>query len=198
MKDICPATSTCLSMRRLAFLAAASIGLGVATLNQPASFAGHLQPIKSELRPGGSLSHTNLSGTYLNRFNLSGAKLFEANLSGAILRRANLSGANLMGANLTRSDLSGANLSEAKLRRATLAGANLNEANLSGADLKGSVLSGADLSRAKLPDFHPGITIYGCPSSLPKGWVCEKGTSGRANLKKDGRQGHNREREKVR
>ena len=40
MDDICLATSTCLSMRRLAFLAAASLGLGVAVIvDQPAAFA---------------------------------------------------------------------------------------------------------------------------------------------------------------
>ena len=81
-------------MRRLALIAAASLGLGVAVIvDQPASFADHLTPKKSKIKPGGWLTHTNL-----NRANLSGKDLSRAYLIDASLRDANLSGANLTGA----------------------------------------------------------------------------------------------------
>ena len=83
-------------MRRLAFLAAASLGLGVAVIvDQPASFADHLAPKKSEIRPGGNLAHANLRSA-----NLRGADLSDANLRVADLISANLSSANLRGAYL--------------------------------------------------------------------------------------------------
>ena len=69
-------------MRRLAFLAAASLALGVAVIvDQPASFADHLAPKKSQIRPFGNLAHTKLL-----RANLRNADLRSANLSDADLR----------------------------------------------------------------------------------------------------------------
>ena len=130
-------------MRRLAFLAAASLGLGVAVIvDQPASFAYHLVPKQSEIGPGANLAHAKL-----NRANLRGE-----DLSRADLRRADLSGANLRGADLS--------------------GANLSYADLSYADLKGADLSGANLLRAELSHVT-AYDLVGCPRSLPSGWVCE-------------------------
>ena len=47
------------------------------------------------------LSHTDLSGVWLNHANLSRARLDSVNLSRAVLLAANLSGATLAGANLS-------------------------------------------------------------------------------------------------
>ena len=70
-------------MRRLALIAAASLGLGVAVIvDQPASFAHHLAPKKGEFRSGGNLAHTNLKGVNLNNANLSGTKLSGAIITG--------------------------------------------------------------------------------------------------------------------
>ena len=78
-------------MRRLAFLAAASLALGVAVIvDQPASFAHHMAPKKGEFRSGGNLAHTNLKGVNLNTANLSGAILIGADLNGTQLSGADL------------------------------------------------------------------------------------------------------------
>ncbi len=131
-------------MRRLAFLAAASLGLGVAVIvDQPASFAYHLVPKQSEIGPGANLAH------------------------------AKLNGANLRGEDLSRADLRRADLSRADLRGADLSGANLSYADLSYAYLKGADLSGANLLRAELSHVT-AYDLVGCPRSLPSGRVCEK------------------------
>ena len=111
-----------------------------------ASFAGHLPPNESEIRPGGNLAHTTL-----DRRDLSGA---------------NLNGANLSGANLSRSELRGAILSNANLSGANLSGARLSRANLTGANLNGVIAT----------------NIWGCPSSLPNGWVCENNSNPQLGL----------------
>ena len=145
-------------MRRLAFLAAASLGLGVAVIvDQPASFAHHLVLRQSEIRPGGNLSHTNLSGSH---------ELNYANLTGANLRDANLSKANLSSTKLRGADLSDANLRGANLRDAKLSGANLSRADLSGANLRGANLRDAKLRGVTATDLR------GCPVFLPSGWRC--------------------------
>ena len=56
------------------------------------SFADHLEPKESEIRPGGNFAHTNLF-----RASLSGADLTFTNLKGANLSGANLSGTNPRG-----------------------------------------------------------------------------------------------------
>ena len=90
-------------------------GILALSITPTASFADHLEPNESEIRPRGNLAHTNLSGANLSR----------ANLSGAILSNANLSNANL-----SRADLKGADLSEANLNKAFLRG--INATNLNG------------------------------------------------------------------
>ena len=121
-----------------------------------ASFADHLEPKETEIRPGGDLAHTNLSR----------ADLFGANLRVANLSNANLSGADLGGAKLSRSNLSNANLSGANLGSADLNSANLSNANLSGANL-----GFADLGRARLKDIT-ARNLRACPSALPGRWAC--------------------------
>ena len=88
---------------------------------------------------------------------LTPAVSFACDLSGARLMRARMHGANLTNANLSSANLRFANMTRANLSGAILWGTNLNGANLSSADLSGV--------RATL--------IWGCPSSLPSGWVCE-------------------------
>ncbi|WP_413678167.1 pentapeptide repeat-containing protein [Prochlorococcus sp. MIT 0916] len=151
-------------MRRLAFIAAASLGLGVAVIvDQPASFAYHLVPKQSEIGPGANLAHAKLNGA-----NLRGEDLSRADLRRADLSRADLRGADLSGANLSYADLKGADLS-----RANLSGASLSSADLSYAYLKGADLSGANLLRAELSHVT-AYDLVGCPRSLPSGRVCEK------------------------
>ena len=138
--------------------ALAVAGILAQSIIPTASFADHLEPKETEIRPGGDLAHTNLSR----------ADLFGANLRVANLRNANLSGADLGGAKLR-----GANLSNANLSGANLGSADLNSANLSNANLSGANLGFADLGRARLK----GITarnLRGCPSALPGGWACIK------------------------
>ena len=50
--------------------ALAIAGILALSITPKASFADHLEPNESELRPSGNLDHTNLSGT-----NLTGARL---------------------------------------------------------------------------------------------------------------------------
>ena len=98
-------------MKRL-FAFAGALALAVTPV---ASFADHLEPKESEIRMGGNLSHTNLSGSHeLNYANLTGANLRDANLS-----KANLSSTKLRGADLSDANLRGANLRDAKLRGVT-------------------------------------------------------------------------------
>ena len=170
-------------MRRLALIAAASLGLGVAVIvDQPASFADHLYIKSGQKRPGGDLAHTILGPVKWQRIDLSGANLSDANLKRAELMWSNLNNANLSRAYLRGADLRGAklnnaNLSGAKLVNADLSGAKLNNANLSRADVKDANLSGADLRGSGL--VMKGNTRFiatnlrGCPRYLPSGWVCE-------------------------
>ena len=116
------------------------------SITPTASFADHLEPKESEIRPGGDLAHTNLSGRNLSGADLSGADLSGADLSGADLTFTNLKGANLSGANLTFTNLKGA--------------------NLSGANLSGSSLF-TELDGVKANN------LIGCPEFLPFVWVCE-------------------------
>ncbi len=74
------------------------------TITPTVSFADHLEPKESEIRPGGNLAHTNLF-----RASLSGADLSDANLSFINLRSADLSGANLR--DNTASNISGCPIS---------------------------------------------------------------------------------------
>ena len=92
--------------------ALAIAGILALSITPTASLADHLEPKESEIRPGGDLAHTNLSGANLSGANLSNANLSNANLSNANLRDADLRGANLGGARLSgagllRADLSG-------------------------------------------------------------------------------------------
>ena len=99
--------------------ALAIAGILALSITPTASFADHLEPNKSEIRPGGNLSHTNLRDA-----NLSNASLFRADLNSANLSGANLSGVDLSHANLNSANLSGANLSGANLGGAALWGIN--------------------------------------------------------------------------
>jgi uncharacterized protein YjbI with pentapeptide repeats len=137
-------------------------GVLALTITPTVSFADHLEPKASEIRPGGNLAHTNLF-----RASLSGADLSDANLSFINLRSADLSGADLSGAKLN-----GANLAISDLMGVDLSGADLSGAILKRADLDSANLSGAELSGADLRDITAS-NISGCPISLPSGWVCE-------------------------
>ena len=97
--------------------ALAVAGILAQSIIPTASFAGHLEPKETEIRPGGDLAHTNLS-----RADLFGANLRVANLRNANLSGADLGGAKLRGANLSNANLSGANLGLADLGRARLKG----------------------------------------------------------------------------
>ena len=82
--------------------ALAIAGILALSITPTASFADHLEPKNSEIRPGGNLAHTNLRGRNLSNANLTGA-----NLDRAFVDNANLSGANLMGTDLSSADLTG-------------------------------------------------------------------------------------------
>ena len=97
--------------------ALAVAGILAQSIIPTASFADHLEPKETEIRPGGDLAHTNLS-----RADLFGANLRVANLRNANLSGADLGGAKLRGANLSNANLSGANLGFADLGRARLKG----------------------------------------------------------------------------
>ena len=134
-----------------------------------------------------------LSGVNLSGLNLGGAELWRADLSNALLigtdfnwaylmdadlSNSNLTSANfyfagLTGANLTNANLTSASLINAGLDGANLVDANLSDANLSDANLSGADLSGADLSGATLNGATMTCLRWGCPSSLPIGYVCE-------------------------
>ena len=60
--------------------ALAIAGILALSIKPKASFADHLEPNESELRPSGNLDHTNLSGA-----NLTGARLDRADLGDARL-----------------------------------------------------------------------------------------------------------------
>ena len=143
-------------------------GIMVLTTTSTASFADHLEPKESKVRPLGNLSHTDLSGRDLIGANLFLASLRDANLSNADLRGASLWLANLKDANLSGADLSFASLIFASLRGSNLSGANLKDANLRDTDLRGANLSFANLKGVT------AIYLKGCPSSLPNGWSCKK------------------------
>ena len=60
-------------------------GLLVLKFTSTASFADHLEPKKSEIRPSGFLAHTNINGSNLTGAKLRGAKLnilFATNITG--------------------------------------------------------------------------------------------------------------------
>mgnify|MGYP001407316740 CR=1 FL=1 len=73
----------------------------------------------------------------------------------------------LKGANLTGANLSGVILIGVKLSRT-----NLTDVILSGANLNSADLSEANLIDANLNDIKAN-NLRGCPSSLPKKWVCD-------------------------
>ena len=75
-------------MKRL-FAFAGALALAV---TPAASFADHLEPKESEIRPSGNLVHTNMRNMNLNGRDLSGANLRLAHLIRANLSHANLSG----------------------------------------------------------------------------------------------------------
>ena len=127
--------------------ALAIAGILALSITPTASFADHLEPQSNQLKPGGTLSHTNLSRRNLSDVDLSGARLINSNLRGALLRNTNFTGA--------------------ILNRADFSNAIMNNTVFNGSNLSGANLSGANLS---------GITatnLGGCPSSLPRGWVCQ-------------------------
>ena len=65
--------------------ALAIAGILALSITPTASFADHLSPNQSEIRPGGNLAHINLSRFRLNGANLSGADLRDitaSNISG--------------------------------------------------------------------------------------------------------------------
>ena len=64
--------------------ALAVAGILAQSIIPTASFAGHLEPKETEIRPGGDLAHTNLGGAKLRGANLSNANLSRADLFGAI------------------------------------------------------------------------------------------------------------------
>ena len=72
--------------------ALAVAGILAQSIIPTASFAGHLEPKETEIRPGGDLAHTNLGGAKLRGANLSNANLSGANLGFADLGRARLKG----------------------------------------------------------------------------------------------------------
>ena len=62
--------------------ALAIAGILALSITPTASFADHLEPKENEIRPGGNLAHTNLSGRNLRGADLSNAGLMLADLSG--------------------------------------------------------------------------------------------------------------------
>ena len=52
------------------------------TITPTESFADHLEPKQSEIRPGGNLSHTDLSGRRLSGARMDGADLYGAIVTG--------------------------------------------------------------------------------------------------------------------
>ena len=55
--------------------ALAIAGILALSITPKASFADHLEPNESELRPSGNLDHTNLTGARLDRADLGDARL---------------------------------------------------------------------------------------------------------------------------
>ena len=172
--------------------ALAVAGILALSITPTASFADHLTPQETEIRPGGNLAHTNLSdadltNANLKNANLKDARLRNADLSGADLTNANLRDTDMKFANLKNADLKDAQLNNADLRNidaigailefahlnnAKLGGAKLNKANLGGANLNKASLNGVtDLSGATLTSVN-ATNLYGCTEKLPKGWVC--------------------------
>ena len=127
--------------------ALAIAGILALSITPTASFADHLEPQSNQLKPGGTLFHTNMRGRNLSGFDLSGARLNNANLSGASLINTNFTGAIL-----TRADFT-----HARMNNTVFNGSNLSGANVSGTDLNGVTAT----------------NLRGCPSSLPRGWVCQ-------------------------
>ena len=118
---------------------------------------------RGETVVGGSAGFIDLSGA-----NLTGAHLSYANLSFADLSGANLTSAQTYGANFYGADLSNANLFNLILSNANLTGANLSGANLHYANLLDADLDAADLTGAVMTCLG-----YGCPITLPSGYICE-------------------------
>ena len=131
----------------------------------------------------GSIGHADLEGVNLeNNYTISQVYLIGANLSGANLSGGSFIAYSLIDADLSGADLSGADLSDGWFIGANFIGANLSGANLFYSDLSYANFTGADLSNAVLLDANldganlDGATmtcIYGCPSQLPSGYICE-------------------------
>ena len=62
--------------------AIAIAGMLALTITEKASFADHLEPKQSEIRPGGNFLHANLIGRDLSNANLKSADLRNADLNG--------------------------------------------------------------------------------------------------------------------
>ena len=62
---------------------------------------------------------------------------------------------------------------DANLSGADFSDADLSYADLRYADLRYAVLSGADLSAVNLSGAQMTCLQFGCPSSLPPGYICE-------------------------
>ena len=177
--------------------ALAVAGILALSITPTASFADHMTPLETEIKPGGNLAHTDLSDANLRDANLRGANLRDASLrnadlSGADLTNANLRDTDMRFANLKKADLKDAHLNNADLRNidaigailesahlnnAMLGGAKLKKANLGGANLNNASLNGVtDLSGATLTSVN-ATKLYGCTDKLPKGWVCKSSSS---------------------
>ena len=136
------------------------IGILALNITHKVSFADHLKPKESEMKPLGNLAHTNLSNfdcrLGVNGSDFRGANFENANLSGADLTFCSFfTDERLPSTNFNNSDLSGANLSSLDLtfcdfNNANLFGANLQDASLNSANLQNANLRLADLSVANL------------------------------------------------
>jgi len=129
------------------------------------SYPHHLNPDMSQIKGRGDLYHTNLSNLYL-----SWSAFVRANLENSDLRNSNFNNSNFKWANFKRANLSGTNLTNT-----FLLGADFQDANLTNAKLDGAVLWDSNFSGANLTDIS-AKKIIGCPSYLPKGWICENNT----------------------
>ena len=123
------------------------VGSIALTITPTSSFADHLQPVYSQIRSGGFLSHMDFSGDDLSDLDLSGARLNQSNLSGTTLTNTNFQGA--------------------ILNRADFSNARMNNTVFNGANLSGAILSGTN------PLLFEAKDLRGCPTSLPIGWACE-------------------------
>ena len=90
---------------------------------------------------------------------------------------ADFSNTQLTSVNFTESNLSNSNFSNATLEVCFFTFCNLENVDFSGANLGGSVFQFANLTGANLSTAVFGGAffecIYGCPTSLPSGYICE-------------------------